>query len=88
MSNQAEYDFIVIGAGSAGCAAAAFHPVGTLSMGTDTATPDTERLKVRGFDDLWGANASIMPKITSANTNAPPMMIEYRAGRTISEDAA
>ena len=90
MSNQAKHDFIVIviGARSAGCAATAFHPVGTLRMGTDTAAPVTERQKVRGFDGLWVADASIMPKITSANTNAPTMMIGYQAGRIISEDAA
>jgi choline dehydrogenase len=41
---------------------------------------------VRGVDALWVADASIMPHVTSANTNAPAIMIGYRAAQIISED--
>ena len=68
-------------------AGTAYHPVGTLRMGTGSA-PVSPRLKFNGIDGLWVADASIMPKITSANTNAPSMMIGYRAGQMIAEDAA
>jgi len=67
--------------------ATAFHPVGTLRMGTGEA-PVTPRLQVRGVEGVWVADASIMPEITSANTNAPAMMIGYRAARMIAVDAA
>ena len=68
-------------------AATAYHPVGTLRMGTDTDAPVTARLALRGMRALWVADASIMPAVTSANTNAPSMMIGYRAGEMIATDA-
>ena len=68
-------------------AATAYHPVGTLRMGTGTA-PVTPRLNVKGLRNLWVADASVMPNITSANTNAPSMMIGYRAGQMITKDIA
>ena len=74
-------DFVRANAGTA------YHPVGTMQMGEGDA-PVTPRLKVRGLDGLWVADASIMPSVTSANTNAPSMMIGHRAGKIISEDAA
>ena len=67
--------------------ATAYHPVGTLRMGEGTA-PVTPRLAVAGVTDLWVADASVMPSVTSANTNAPSMMIGYRAAKFISEDTA
>ncbi|MCI2401129.1 GMC family oxidoreductase N-terminal domain-containing protein [Aliiroseovarius subalbicans] len=67
--------------------ATAYHPVGTLRMGDGTA-PVTPRLAVAGVRGLWVADASVMPAVTSANTNAPSMMIGYRAAEFISEDAA
>jgi choline dehydrogenase len=67
--------------------ATAYHPVGTLRMG-DGQTPVDPRLAVRGVRGLWVADASIMPAVTSANTNAPSMMIGYRAAQFIAEDAA
>lgn len=66
--------------------ATAYHPVGTLRMGEGTA-PVTPRLAVAGVPGLWVADASVMPAVTSANTNAPSMMIGYRAAEFISEDA-
>lgn len=63
----------------------AYHPVGTLAMG-DQYSPVTNTLQVRGVDGLWVADASVMPSITSANTNAPSMMIGYRAARLVLEE--
>ena len=68
-------------------AGTAYHPVGSLAMGTGDA-PVTARLKVKGIEGLWVADASVMPAVTSANTNAPSMMIGHRAGAMIAEDAA
>ena len=68
-------------------AGTAYHPVGTLRMGLGEA-PVSERLGVRGVDGLWVADASVMPAVTSANTNAPSMMIGHRAGKLIAEDCA
>lgn len=64
-------------------AGTAYHPVGTLRMGDDAEAPVTPELAVRGIDGLWVADASVMPRITSANTNAPSMMIGHRAAEFI-----
>ncbi len=66
--------------------ATAYHPVGTLAMGQQN-TPVTHELQVRGVDNLWVADASVMPRITSANTNAPSMMIGLKAAKLISRAA-
>jgi choline dehydrogenase-like flavoprotein len=54
-----------------------FHPVGTAKMGlaSDPMTVVDERLRVIGLDRLRVIDASVMPSITSGNTNAPTMMI-------------
>lgn len=62
----------------------AYHPVGTIKLGG----PLTSRLSVSGVENLWVADASIMPAVTSANTNAPSMMIGWKGAEFISEDAA
>ena len=52
-----------------------FHPVGTCRMGKDRLAVVDDRLRVHGFERLRIADASVMPVITSGNTNAPAIMI-------------
>ncbi|MEY1554775.1 GMC family oxidoreductase [Yoonia sp. R2331] len=65
----------------------AYHPVGTLRMGQGDA-PVAPDLAVKGIRNLWVADASVMPSITSANTNAPSIMIGHRAGQIIAKAVA
>ncbi len=65
-----------------------FHPVGTAKMGlsSDSSAVVDERLRVHGISGLRIADASIMPTITSGNTNSPTMMIAEKAAAMMVED--
>jgi choline dehydrogenase-like flavoprotein len=65
-----------------------FHPVGTAKMGlaSDPLAVVDERLRVLGLERLRIIDASVMPTITSGNTNTPTIMIAARGARFVIED--
>ena len=90
MTNKRAFDYIIVGAGSAGCVLAS--ELARREVGPSNNSPlvkmPSPHLTVNGFKNLWVADASVMPEITSANTNAPSMMIGFLAAKFIAEDKA
>ena len=81
MDNDAELDTLIRNR-----ADTVYHPVGTCRMGADEDAVVDPRLKFRGLEGLYIADASIMPEIISGNTNATSIMIGERAADFIKAD--
>jgi choline dehydrogenase len=80
---KSDEDYVAYARSAAGTA---YHPVGTCRMGVGADAVVDPRLRVRGVQSLRVVDASIMPRITSGNTNAPAIMIGERAADLILED--
>ena len=63
-----------------------FHPIGTAKMGDDAMAVVDSRLRVHGTDGLRVVDASVMPTITSGNTNSPVIMIAEKASDMMRAD--
>lgn len=64
-------------------AGTAYHPVGTCRMGLDDMAVVAPDLRVRGIENLWIADASVMPDLISGNTNAACLMIGTKLGKQL-----